>query len=302
MPLFQDQITARNRYRGATDPIKVDASRGLCSWNSGNLSFENIFKDTRERYGLPFNEKGSNETEEQAHRFAVELSTFSYRGLMNGFGEQYLRPFVKKEVQIGDRNLKKFSLEQEFIPSWQANPLGAIEGVINMDTRYGISLNYGDRPIAVMGLCPEGYRTPIIAIKQLQGVSSFRGCSKVRGKIKWAHALVNFALDWASELGVKNVVLQSVKNNPWAVSHFSQLVGLGFPVKNFEEAMVMDPKLLREMAVKTLEDNRDKLIKYPDLFLPPDGFRVYDLTARRIRWRGRGFKQQVNGDYLIGLN
>ena len=302
MPLFQDQITARNRYNGATEPLRVDASRGLCSWNRGSLCFESMLREVRDMYGLPFNESGSPEIEENAHRFAVELSTFSYKGLMNSFGAKYLRPFVKKEVEISHRNLGKFGLEQEFVPSWQANPLGAIDGVINMDTRYGISLNYGNRPIAVMGLCPEGYKTPIITIKQLQGVSSFRGCSKVRSKIKWAHALVTFALDWASELGVKNVVLQSVKNNPWAVSHFSQLVGLGLPVKNFEEAMVMDPKSLREMAIKTLEANKDKLTKYPVLFLPPDGFRIYDLTARRIKWKGRVFEQRANGDYSIELN
>jgi hypothetical protein len=302
MPLFQDQITARNRYKDAVDPLKVDASKGLCYWNCGNLYFEKMLKDARSIYALPFDSKGSKDEEEIAHKFAVELSTFSYNGLMNDFGARFLRPFVKKQVNISDRNLNKFGLEQVFIPSWQNNPLGAITEAINMDTRYGFALNYRDRPIAVMGVCPEWHRMPTIAIKQLQGVNSFRGCSEVRGKIKWAHALVTFALDWASELGIKKVVLQSVKNNHWVVSHFSQLVGLGFPIKDFDEAMIMDPKALRKMANETLEANRDKLTKYPTLFLPSDGFMVYDLTARRLRWRGKRFEQMTDGDYSIGLN
>lgn len=301
MLLFQDQTAARNRYHGDTYPIKEDAAKGLCPWNRGSWDIEDLRRDTREMFRLPYKGRGDETLEHQAEQLAVELATFSYQTQKRDFGTEYLARHLKQGVHISPRNLGKFSLEQLFIPSWQANHHGGIMGCINLDSRYGIALQYKHFPLAVMGLYVDTLSNQGI-INQLQSVNSFRGAGAIRRKLKWTHALVEHALDWFSELGIKSVVLKGVRNNHWAHHNFNQLVSLGLPVTSFEEAMKMDSKTFKARATETIVKKKDELCGQPVIFSPGDGFRMYDLTARRTRWKGKRFEEREDGNYYMQLH
>ncbi|MDO8563607.1 MAG: hypothetical protein Q7R87_01220 [Nanoarchaeota archaeon] len=299
MILFQDATDAKNRYVGDKHPLREEANQGLCYFNRGSFECDYLCNVSREFFGLSRYREGDKLSEEKAKRLETELNTFSWGGINRAFGTDYLVDFVKQGIKIGERNLGKLNLEQLFVPSRQDNPHGRVNGFIHLDTTYGFALNYKHFPIAVLGLSVNDGR---VVINQLQGIHSFDAGPKISRKFKWTHALVNYTLDWCESLDVKEVVLKGVRNNYWVHHNFDQLVGLGLPVKDFEVAMKMDLKELRSLAIKTLRENKDKLTATPVLFLPPQGYMLYDITAQRLRWKGKRFAEGEDGNYYMSIN
>jgi hypothetical protein len=132
-----------------------------------------------------------------------KLEEFEKGKQINDF-PSFLEKFRKKsslETDLSDYSVK-LSFGLNYIYDGRCNE-------ICRDSYYQFILNHNDSFAAILGFEPH---KDFILITQIQGV---KGKKDILKPIKWTNALVNIALDWASQSNLSEVFILPQKRNKW---------------------------------------------------------------------------------------
>ncbi len=145
------------------------------------------------------------------HSLANELERFQTGFTDNDFRENYIVPFLKKDVILPEAELTRFGLS--FDIRRNNSQYGKKQEQKYFDTTFNFCLTYDNELIASVGF---DVRDGQMFIGQIQGI---RGNGDLLSRFKWTQALVRYAIDWAELNEVPQVCVISVDNNEWANKH-----------------------------------------------------------------------------------
>jgi hypothetical protein len=179
--------------------------------------------------------------------------------------QEYLKNSTKNNFQFSQKRLNDYSLSALSTQgaqiaghdiNWNYTTQMAEEKmyIIFLDSLVGLSLNYKDKPNAVIGFYPCDLET--IFVEQLQGIRPMKynstGCNTFAGSSKglipglnWKKLLVDIVFDFAKEIGFSQIAIQSGYNNYWTKpSHF------GDPLLPLENAIKIYDDFAKESGFK----------------------------------------------------
>tara|TARA_Y100000310_G_C20681197_1_gene816065 strand:- start:2350 stop:3210 length:861 start_codon:yes stop_codon:yes gene_type:complete len=238
----------------------------------------------------------------QAQNFSntdtVETALFDFvNGLkIPDFGEKYIERHVKESHTLSKKQRDKYTLRFD-VPAHgffrlkdngyakRSRDFFSLGESRYFENPFNFSLFYGWSCIASLGFEP-GFDN--IMIRELKGTTVRVNPLQ---KIKWTHALVSFAVDWAKALNIPEVRILSASNNYLAQRTYQNLQELGYLPRD----MTFQESLRHEIDQET----KNQIAKHSEWEvkpLPNDTFMLYDVTARRLK-----FNTLRNGNYSLIL-
>lgn len=208
-----------------------------------------------------------------------------------------IKPFFKQEVP--EAELRKYAFKKD-VQLCVANPdipVMAKEGFDGTYTfgdgvfyggKFAFCIKYEGQLAACTSFDPEERK---IVIKQIQGVKKRK---KELQPLKWVHAVLSKAIDFAKENDIPAVEIVSVINNHWAKLTFNCLKnnGLYTPSTTLDDAAKMSAE--EEQAIREKARHSENIV-YGDIHLMPhQGFMLYDVAARK-----HGFQKNAEGNCVL---
>ena len=139
---------------------------------------------------------------------AEALARFQKGIVHERFGVEYLRRFLKQDVELSDEELRRYALKQDI--QLDNSQYGHEFKGKYFDTKFNFCLTHDGKLIASVGFDAQEGR---MFIHQIQGI---RGNGDKLKPLKWERALVSYAVKWAEQQGSQEVAVTSVHNNRWA--------------------------------------------------------------------------------------
>ena len=300
MALFQDLKYSAIYDWGGDNTLPLSARVSLCGENGHFTTANHVMG----RLGPSLKEAhtdAENVLEERIRKIGIELATFELFGIMKPFGSEYLGRFKRERAYVPSEDLKHYSLVQFHTRAFQDCGYARAGSDVWVDAPYCLFIRHKDTDFAVMALNGPYWNNAGVVISQFQGVSNPEGNNNEdmhRGRFKWTHAFTHFTLDWAYQLGMPYVTIVSAKNKRSIRRTHARLVDNGFPETDLEKSMRMKPEEQRDMVIRLMGKES---VKEGNLHLPAEGFLMYDITARRTRWRGKKFQTDGSGDYIMSI-
>ena len=127
------------------------------------------------------------------------------------FGVEFLRDFAKQSARLTDEAWARYRLDSDV--RLNGSNYGQRFRGKYFDAAFNFCLVHDGALVASLGFEIDE-RSMIVW--QIQGV---RGQGEHLGPIKWAQALLRYAVRWAREAELDRVYVASVDNNRWAAEH-----------------------------------------------------------------------------------